>query len=139
MNKVAVNHIGAERRGQRRLDRVGRLMFHSLAEGIVRHCLSHFETDISRVQWPRTKQVSLLRLLVAGHHGQQRCRLGQQAVRALVSKQRFCRILQTKRLVEDERRLEIRRNLAINVSMNMEDMDSALKEEAGRRRLTWCR
>ena len=113
MNKVAGKHMEAERRGQRQLDRVGRLMFHSLAEGIVRHCLSHLETDISVVQRPRTNQVNWLRLVVARHHGQQRCRLGQQAVCALVSKQRFCRILQTKRLVEYERRLEIRRDLGI--------------------------
>jgi hypothetical protein len=54
-----------------------------------------------------------LRLLVAGHHGQKRCRPGQKAVCRVVPKQRLRRILQIKRLVEDERRLEVRRNLAL--------------------------
>jgi hypothetical protein len=60
-----------------------------------------------------TKHVSLLSLVVAGHHGQKGSRLGQQAVCRLVAEQRLHRILQAKRLVENEWRLEIRKSLAL--------------------------
>lgn len=60
---------------------------------------------------PRTEEIALLQLVIRGHHGKKRCRLGQEAVYTLSTKERLYRISQTKRLVENEWCLEIGRDL----------------------------